>query len=216
MDGRRWALWRLPSGRGCRVTAVDSRPLPMDTRCGASVCTRNARPASCTSRPLAAATPAMPASNKSIRVIMNRYGEPAGEGGWGEKGETRRGDDRSDDRCLSRRSSGFIRQTPTLKCLKIIARSSGSKRARESFWQLLNIEQLHRRKCGRSESNHRLLLVKIHSPPPPVNNRPRHSKLQVNYFVDVMRAASREKSRHRLARRRTMVIARRRVDPSMR
>jgi len=94
---------RLPSGRGCRVTAVDSRPLPMDTRCGASVCTRNARPASCTSRPLAAATPAMPASNKSIRVIMNRYGELAGGGVGGEKEETPRGDDsdRSEDYCFS-------------------------------------------------------------------------------------------------------------------
>lgn len=53
----------LPSGKGCRVTAVDKRPLPMETRCGASVCTRNARPASRTSRPAVA----MPAS-KGIHV----------------------------------------------------------------------------------------------------------------------------------------------------
>jgi len=32
----------------------------------------------------------MPASNKSIRVIMNRYGDPAGEGGEGGRGKERR------------------------------------------------------------------------------------------------------------------------------
>ena len=41
----------LPSGKGCRVTEVESLPLPMETRCGVSVCTRNARPASRTSSP---------------------------------------------------------------------------------------------------------------------------------------------------------------------
>lgn len=58
----------LPSGKGCRVTAVDKRPLPVETRCGASVCTRNARPASRTSRP-AVAMPAQKKKKISGKVI---------------------------------------------------------------------------------------------------------------------------------------------------